>query len=498
MAIFHVALGGATVVALGGSEFQPLRWIGLLAAVVLVAAARHLAERALIGVGEGSARHLAVGAMWTAVTLPAMVILVNAEGAFFFASYGLFPQAFRMLPRNWAMGFTAALVPAVLLGAQGISELGDSGFVVSVVGSALLGPAIGLFIHTISRQSEQRQEAIVALQAAQAEAECLLQASLAISAARSAEEVAAAVGTGLAGYRVRAVALLSGGQRLATWTPSTPGPPDHEAFTTTTSAGAPGLRSDDELVLEATTAAPLTPASRRTLETLATSCRLALANLRLAEQTRQAGVLEERARLAREIHDTLAQGFISVLTQLEAAADGLWGVPQEVVRRVEQASRIARASLGEARRSVQALRPEPLDGASLTDAIERVVARWADETSVGARVMVTGPAVSLPPPTEVTLLRATQEALANVGRHANATAVTVTLSFLGDAVVLDVDDDGRGFDTAAPPNGSGGGFGLQALEQRVQAAGGIFGLESEPANGTTLTVYIPVPGPTSE
>lgn len=494
-AMFHLTLGVATVVAVAGSGLDPLRGAGLLAVVAAVVVARHRAVRALRGVEEESRRHLAVGLAWTAVTLPAMVLLVNAEEAYFFAVYGLFPQAFVMLPRNWAVGVSAALVPTVLIGAEGVSALDDSGFVVSVVGSALLAPAIGLFISAISRQSEQRHRAILALEAAHEEAESLLQASLAISRARTADEVAEAVGACLAGSGVDRLALWVGTELQAVWTVGDDDGESEEASgepgpTVTVEAAAPG--PDGTLSLQASGSVALSAASRRTLETLAASCGLALANFALVEQARQTGVAEERARLAREIHDTLAQGFVSVLTQLEAAADPLSGAPAEAVERVRRAASIARSSLGEARRSVQALRPEALEAAPLSDAIGRVVARWSDDAGVGASVTLTGRAVALPAGTEVTLLRATQEALANVARHAAATSVSVTLSYLGDAVVLDVHDDGRGFDPRAPRNGSGGGFGLEALRQRVAAAGGYFGLESEPGGGTTVTVHIPV------
>ena len=493
VALFHVALGVPTVIALVGSGFNVARSAGLLAAVAVVAAARRLGVRALVDVEEESGRHLSIGLLWAVVTLPAMVVLVSAEQAFVFAMYGLFPQAFLMLPRNFAIAFAAALVPAVLIGAEGASALRESDFVVSVVGSALLAPAIGLFIHAISRQSEQRHLAILALEAAQQEAESLLHASLAVSRARTAEEVVAAVGSCLAPHGVDKVALCAGADPLAVWSApaSGSGGPQRES-TTTVPVGAPGAGSLGNLALEVSGTAFLSTDSRRTLETLATSCGLALANLALVDQARQTGVHEERARLAREIHDTLAQGFVSVLTQLEASAESMSDAPDEVMERVERATRIARASLSEARRSVQALRPEALDAAPLPDAIGRVVARWSDDAGVGAGVTLTGRAVALPPATEVTLLRATQEALANVARHAGATSVSVTLSYLGDAVVLDVHDDGRGFDPLAPRNGSGGGFGLEALRQRVDDAGGYFGLESEPGGGTTVTVHIPV------
>ncbi len=231
--------------------------------------------------------------------------------------------------------------------------------------------------------------------------------------------------------------------------------------------------------------------SRRTLETLATSCALALENLRLVEKARQGGVAEERARLAREIHDTLAQGFVSVLTQLEAAEGALSRPPSEVAERVRRAKEMARFSLGEARRSVQALRPVALDAAPLPDAVERVVRRWSDDTGIDASVEIAGAPVPLPPGVEVTLLRAAQEALANVGRHAGARSVKVSLSFRDDAAVLVVRDDGRGFDpraTGAP----GGGFGLEALRQRAREAGGSLEVESRVGTGTTMTVRLPV------
>ena len=496
--LFHVALGVPTVIAWVGSRFNVARWVGVLAAVAVVAGARQLAARALADVEEGSGRHLAIGLLWAVVTLPAMVVLVNAEQVFVFAMYGLFPQSFLMLPRNFAIAFAAALVPAVLIGAEGVSALQESDFVVSVVGSALLAPAIGLFIHAISRQSEQRHLAILALETAQREAESLLQASLAISRARTADEVLAAVGSCLAPHGVDRVALRAGADPLAIWSAPASGAVDaggsKRANTTTVSVEAPGAGSLGSLALEVSGTAFLSTASRRTLETLATSCGLALANQVLIDRARQAGVHEERARLAREIHDTLAQGFVSVLTQLEASAESLSDAPDEVTQRVERATRIARATLAEARRSVQALRPVALDAATLPEAIERVVARWSSDSGVGARVTLTGGGMPLPAGTEVTLLRATQEALANVARHANATSVTVTLSFLCDAVVLDVHDDGRGFDPHAPRNGSAGGFGLQALQQRLRASGGFFGLESEPGRGTTLTVHVPIAG----
>ena len=183
----------------------------------------------------------------------------------------------------------------------------------------------------------------------------------------------------------------------------------------------------------------------------------------LAQAEHQAGVLEERQRLAREIHDTLAQDFTSIVLHLEAADAALPARPSPLRTHVSRARETARAGLREARRLVLALRPEPLEDASLPEALRRVAARWAEETGVPADVTVTGEPVALHPEAEVTLLRAAQEALTNVRKHARARQVDLTLSYMGDQVTLDVQDDGVGFDprprrrtgSAWPPCASG-------------------------------------------
>jgi signal transduction histidine kinase len=224
---------------------------------------------------------------------------------------------------------------------------------------------------------------------------------------------------------------------------------------------------------------------------------LALENLRLVEQARQAAVLEERQRLAREIHDTLAQGFTSIVMHLEAAEQSLPGEVATVQQHLDQARRTARESLGQARRLVWALRPERLERASLPEALARVIAQWEEESGIVADVTTTGTAFPLHPEVEVTLLRATQEALTNVRKHAQASQVTVTLSYMGDMVVLDVQDDGLGFDPMrirTPPAAQAtGGFGLTAMRERAEQLGGTLLVESGPGQGTTLVVEIPTP-----
>jgi signal transduction histidine kinase len=217
----------------------------------------------------------------------------------------------------------------------------------------------------------------------------------------------------------------------------------------------------------------------------------------LAAAERQAGVLEERERLAREIHDTLAQGFTSIVLQLQAA-EAAWAAGSPGARlHLEQARRTASENLAEARRLVWALQPEPLGDASLAEALARLTDRLAEEQGVQATTRVTGAPRPLPTATEVALLRITQEALANVRRHARAGRVTVTLSYMEDLAVLDVQDDGVGFDPRATGRAAGpeeGGFGLAAMRQRVDRLGGSLVVESAPGTGTTLVVELPVTG----
>ena len=212
----------------------------------------------------------------------------------------------------------------------------------------------------------------------------------------------------------------------------------------------------------------------------------------LAEEERRAGMLEERSRLAREIHDTLAQGFISIVTHLEAAEEELPPGTKPVEHHMDRAKSAARDNLVEARRLVAALRPEILESSSLPEALERVSARWMEETGIFAEVTTTGDYEHPPQELQVTLLRVAQEALSNVRKHAGARRVTLTLSYLEDLVVLDIQDDGAGFSPGATANGSGGGFGLRAMRERAEQLGGRLFVESAPGEGTTLAVQVPL------
>jgi signal transduction histidine kinase len=219
----------------------------------------------------------------------------------------------------------------------------------------------------------------------------------------------------------------------------------------------------------------------------------------LVTQAREAGVLDERQRMAREIHDTIAQGLTGVITQLEAVRQAK-DRPEDWQRHLDNASRLARESLSEARRSVQASLPGSLDGAQLPDALTEVARQWSAMSGVPVEVTMTGEQVPLHSEIEVTLLRTAQEALANVSKHANATRAGLTLSYMGDVVMLDVRDDGVGFSIPDGSNGhnghngngsNGAGFGLTAMRQRVNRVAGTLAVESEPGGGTAISARVP-------
>ncbi|MEM7334511.1 MAG: GAF domain-containing sensor histidine kinase [Chloroflexota bacterium] len=241
--------------------------------------------------------------------------------------------------------------------------------------------------------------------------------------------------------------------------------------------------------------------------TIGTQVGLVLENIRLLKQAQETGKLQERQRMAREIHDTLAQGFTSIVMHLEAAEQGLPSDVNIVQHHLDQARETARTSLGQARRVVDDLRPEVLESAPLHEAIERVVSNWERQSGITAVFETNGQNENLHPEVEVTLLRGAQEALANIRKHAQASEVQVTLSYLKNVIILDVADNGVGFSVGIhadvqrdvrKENGSGdenyfdGGYGLIAMNERVAELGGEVTIESEPNEGTTVAISIPL------
>lgn len=208
-------------------------------------------------------------------------------------------------------------------------------------------------------------------------------------------------------------------------------------------------------------------------------------NARLLGQARHAGALDERHRVAGEIHDTVAQDLVALIGQLDAA--GRAPHAEESRRHLARASELARRGLTEARRSVRALRPAPLEDAELPDAIGRMARSWGETAGVELRFEVTGTPLALAADVETALFRVAQEALANVAKHANATRAALTLSYTDETILLDVRDDGTGFDPQRPADG----FGLDGMRQRVRGVGGVLDIESEPDHGTAIAAAVP-------
>ncbi|WP_336159315.1 sensor histidine kinase [Amycolatopsis sp. VC5-11] len=208
--------------------------------------------------------------------------------------------------------------------------------------------------------------------------------------------------------------------------------------------------------------------------------------VRLRETERRAGMLDERQRLSREIHDALAQGLSSQAMLLQAA-DRAWADPDLAREHLHAAQQIGTRNLAEARSLVQDLAPADLDGHSVEEALRNV----AEREPQPVRVQFDGPARPLPSRVQSTLVRIAQGALANAREHADASGVALTLTYLDDEVVLDITDDGRGFDPSAP-SAEGRGHGLPAMRARATQLGGRLTVESAPGQGTAISAAIPL------
>lgn len=223
----------------------------------------------------------------------------------------------------------------------------------------------------------------------------------------------------------------------------------------------------------------------------------------LARTQREQGVLAERERLAREIHDTLAQGLASIVLVSRSAAESLAAGELGSVRdRLQAVEATASDNLAEARRFVRDLRTPQNDAGALPDRLARACAAVQEQAaaegqSLECRFRLEGNPVLLPAPYEVALLRAAQSALGNVLRHAAASTAVVTLAYVGGDVTLDIFDDGRGFDPVGvpvrdQPRADGTGYGLISIRDRVCALGGSMELESTPGEGTVLGIRLPL------
>src|SRR6266568_2850747 len=222
---------------------------------------------------------------------------------------------------------------------------------------------------------------------------------------------------------------------------------------------------------------------------LAHQATLAIQLTRLSAQSRQSAVMAERNRMARDIHDTLAQGFTGVIVQLEAAGEAMsQSRTARVSDHLNQAGELARESLREARRSVQALRPQALEGKQLSEALKDLIEKMTSGTTVKAEFTLQGNQQKLPPEWETNLLRIGQEVLTNVLRHAQASEFKVLLVFDSSEIRLELRDNGCGFN----PQRKHEGFGLQGMRERTEGMGGRLTIQSANGKGTVISIVIPL------
>lgn len=227
----------------------------------------------------------------------------------------------------------------------------------------------------------------------------------------------------------------------------------------------------------------------RLLYTVGDLLSIAIERARLFARSMELGALEERNRLAREIHDTLAQGLAAITLRLETA-DALLEAEADPARTraaVQHALTLARQTLEEGRRSVLDLRAAPLEGRTLAEALDALAAESTSDT-LTVTLHTVGAAQPVPSGMSVGLYRIAQEALANVRQHARATQVTIQLENTAAHIRLVVEDNGRGFDPDAIPAGH---FGLQGISERANLLGGTFTLCTESGEGTQITVVVP-------
>jgi two-component system NarL family sensor kinase len=229
----------------------------------------------------------------------------------------------------------------------------------------------------------------------------------------------------------------------------------------------------------------------RLLYTVGDLLSIAIERARLYAHSTEVGAVEERNRLAREIHDTLAQGLSAIALQLETA-DALLesGQPPERIQQaIHQALHLARTNLDEARRSVLDLRAAPLEGRTLAEAITQLIQEVTVKTTLTINFQAVGAQQPLPVAIETGLYRVAQEALANIISHAHATSADLHLLVTLETVQLTIQDNGCGFEPeAVTPNR----YGLTGMNERVRLLGGQLQMESGSRAGTKVVVTVPL------
>lgn len=223
---------------------------------------------------------------------------------------------------------------------------------------------------------------------------------------------------------------------------------------------------------------------------LAEQVSLAMKLARITDTARQSAVLEERSRMARDLHDITAAGFTGILIQLDLAEGALSHKHKEVRPHIVRARQLARDSLIEARRAVFALHPQHLNKHCLAAAIKTAAAEITRDTGIHTEFFFPETLPDLRPEAEVQLLRITQEALTNIVKHARSTKVQIALACTPGSVQLSVQDDGHGFSPCTID--ATGGFGLESMEERARQMGGLLTIHCEPGCGTRIQISLPL------
>lgn len=242
------------------------------------------------------------------------------------------------------------------------------------------------------------------------------------------------------------------------------------------------------LGLGSTQRTSFTPQELELAQALAHQATLAIQLTRLAEEAKQLAIIQERAFTAREIHDTLAQDFGGILMQLQAA-DRLYTLkPEKTQKHITRARDLARQGLAEARSSIWVLSQEGEAYSNLSEVLQQLVTQMAIGSDTQTTTKITGTPYNLNPTLGMNLLRIAQESLNNALRHANAKTITLSLDYAPTQLCLKINDDGIGF--TLPSRGNG--FGLRGMQQRADSIGAQFNLQSEPGQGTLVTVLLPI------
>ena len=226
---------------------------------------------------------------------------------------------------------------------------------------------------------------------------------------------------------------------------------------------------------------------------------LLLARRHLNEQIRRralaevefAAILSERNRLAREMHDTLAQGLTATSVQLQLVEKHANGASEEMIQHLNLSQQLVRGSLTEARNSIWNMRSQVLETGDLADALKEILEHMTDGTQIEANLEVTGQKRRLSPVVENNLLRVGQEAITNSAKHARSRRIRVKLEYGECLLTLTVQDDGCGFDTAKPRSGTGG-FGLVGMQERAAELKGVWNVHSAPDQGTEIWLQVPL------